>query len=63
MKKSTAIRIFENPRKLADALGITRQAIYQWPDDLPLHLEDRIVGAAIRCKREDYMRVVLNELP
>lgn len=35
MKKETAITHFKTVRALADALGITREAIYQWGDDVP----------------------------
>jgi hypothetical protein len=35
MKKSEAVSIFGGVRKLADALGITREAIYQWPEQVP----------------------------
>jgi hypothetical protein len=35
MLKKEVIRQFAGVRKLADALGITREAIYQWPDVVP----------------------------
>jgi len=31
--KERAIKLFGSAAKLADALGITRQAIYYWPDN------------------------------
>ena len=48
MNKSDAITIFGSAPKLAAALGITRQAVYQWPDNLDQRLTDEIIGAALR---------------
>lgn len=48
MKKSDAITLFGTVADLAKAMGMTRQGIYQWPDELPLATEDRVIGAAIR---------------
>lgn len=49
--KQEAIRIFGGTMKaVGDALGISRQAVYQWPEDLPQDTSDRLVGAAIRLK-------------
>jgi uncharacterized protein involved in tolerance to divalent cations len=35
MKKQTAIKFAGSVRQLADLLGITHQAVYAWPDELP----------------------------
>jgi hypothetical protein len=35
MKTSNAIELFGSVRALADALGITVHAIYQWGDEVP----------------------------
>ncbi|MCH4294201.1 Cro/CI family transcriptional regulator [Shewanella sp. 3B26] len=35
MKKSAAIAHFGSESNLAKALGITRAAVNQWPDDVP----------------------------
>jgi len=35
MKKDEVIAEFGGVRKLADALGITREAVYQWPTTIP----------------------------
>lgn len=56
MTKSGALKMFGETRsdavkRLAEALGISRQAIYQWPDDLPQDTVDRVVGAAVRTGR------------
>lgn len=48
MTKTEAIEIFESVPKLAAALGITRHAIYMWPDELPQATVDRVNGAALR---------------
>lgn len=38
-------------KAVGDALGIGRQAVYQWPEDLPQDTSDGLLGAAIRLKR------------
>lgn len=48
MKRQTAIEAFGSVAKLAQALNMTRQAIYHWPLDLPLDYADRVRGAALR---------------
>lgn len=48
MTKAEAIKLFDGVPKLAAALGVTRQRIYQMPDDLSTAEADRIVGAAVR---------------
>lgn len=48
MKKIYAVKHFGGTAALASALSITRQAIYQWPDDLPQDCADEISGAAQR---------------
>jgi len=48
MSKNEAIKFFGSVGQLADALSISRQAIYQWPNDLPVYQVDRIFGAALR---------------
>ena len=35
MTKNEAIKQFDGVRNLAEALGITREAVYQWPDRIP----------------------------
>lgn len=53
MTKSEAIKLFTSVAALADALSISRQAVYKWPDDLPQEQADRVIGAAIRLGRLD----------
>lgn len=48
MTKNQATYIFRGVGKLADALGITRQAIYKWPNVLTDKQENQVIGAAMR---------------
>lgn len=49
MKKSEALAIFGGSvQRCAETLGITVQAVGQWPDDLPTRISDRVLGAAFR---------------
>lgn len=52
MKKSNIVKVFDNQTKLAAALGVTREAIYQWPEDLNQRQIDECVGAAIRLRKD-----------
>ncbi|MCT9017112.1 Cro/CI family transcriptional regulator [Cupriavidus gilardii] len=46
--KQRAIAIFGSGAKLAEALGLTRGRISQWPDELDQRQTDLVVGAALR---------------
>ena len=49
MKKDDAIALHGGrPVDLARGLGVTRQYITKFPDELPQYLADRVVGAAVR---------------
>lgn len=48
MQKHEALDIFGDVKSLAAALGVTRQAFYKLPNDLPQSMADRINGAALR---------------
>lgn len=48
MLKSQAITLFGGAPQLAEALGVTRQRIYQMPKKLRPFEVDRVVGAALR---------------
>lgn len=48
MKKSEAIQLFGSQSNMARALGITRQAVWQWPEDLSMIRTDWVRGAAMR---------------
>lgn len=51
MTRDDAIAIFGSVRAMAAALSITKQAIYQWPHDLPQDQADRVTGAAVRLSK------------
>ena len=49
MQKQEALNLFGGrPTDAAIALGITRQAITNWPKHLPQSISDRVIGAAFR---------------
>lgn len=48
MTKADAISIFGTVFDLSVAINTTRQAIYQWPDDLDQRRADQVTGAAMR---------------
>jgi UTP--glucose-1-phosphate uridylyltransferase len=48
MRKSEALKIFGSQTRLADALGLGRSAVSQWPDELNLKQSDQVLGAALR---------------
>ena len=52
MTKTQAIKMFGSVTGLAKALGIHRQAIYQWPEQLKQRTSDEVTGAAIRLEIE-----------
>ena len=48
MTKQEAINIFGSVRKLSETLGVTRHAVYMWPDNLTQKTIDQVTGAALR---------------
>lgn len=49
MKKSEAVRLLGGSvAKMAKALGVSKQRVYQLPEDLDQGQADRVIGAAIR---------------
>lgn len=49
MKKSQAIKMLGGTAAAAaEAVGITSQAVAQWPDDLPRRIKDRVEAALYR---------------
>ena len=48
MRKSEAILLFGSQSRLADALGVGRSAVSQWPELLPQRQADQVCGAALR---------------
>lgn len=51
MTKHDAIAIFGTASALADACGVTKSAVSQWPGELTERLANEVVGAAIRTGR------------
>lgn len=61
MTKQEAIELLGGTQvAVARAIGITPQAVAQWPDPLPARLADRVIAARWRLdqahKREAYKR-------
>lgn len=52
MTRKEAIELFGTVRDTANALGITVQAVYQWPDTLKQETADRALGAYHRTKTQ-----------
>lgn len=49
MTKTEALDLFDGKTvKCAEAVGVTYQAISQWPEELPQRLSDRVIAAAYR---------------
>ena len=48
MDKAHAIELFGTVGKVAEAVGVSSQAVSQWPDILPARLADRVVAAWAR---------------
>jgi hypothetical protein len=48
MTKKQALKLFGGLKPMAEALGISRQAIDQWPDKLTTKQADWVSGAALR---------------
>jgi transcriptional regulator with XRE-family HTH domain len=54
--KAKAIRLFGGTQAaMARALGVSTQAISQWPETLTQAQRDRLVGAAIRLGKVQYL--------
>jgi DNA-binding transcriptional regulator YdaS (Cro superfamily) len=48
MKKKDVIKLFGSLSNLARAIGISPQAVSQWPDELTPAIRDRVIAAAVR---------------
>lgn len=49
MDKQAAIEFFGGLSETAEAIGCTRQSIYDWPDPLPRRIADRVIAAIVRA--------------
>ncbi len=58
MNKNQAADLFGNRTKLAAALGITKSAISQWPEELTQEQVDRVIGAAVRLSVFDINKYI-----
>jgi hypothetical protein len=50
MKKNDVITLMGSQQKVADLLGIKQASVAGWPDDLPIRIADRVIGAMHRQK-------------
>ena len=48
MEKKKVIELFDGVASLAEKMGVSRHAIYMWPDVLPQTVADRVVGVCMR---------------
>jgi DNA-binding transcriptional regulator YdaS (Cro superfamily) len=53
LTKQQAVAIFETQTALASALGITKGAVSQWPDELDTQRTAAVIGAAVQHGRTD----------
>lgn len=59
MTKTSAVKLFGKTQvALAAALGITKSAVGQWPEELTQARRDQVVGAAVRLGK-----VIPSKLP
>ena len=65
MKKNTAIEIFgSGAPQLARSIGVTRGAVWLWPETLTIRQQDEVIGAAIRLGKitpEQAKELITNE--
>jgi len=54
MRKQEAVKLFgKTQQELADAMGVSKSLVSQWPDPLPASVRDRVLGAAVRLGKLD----------
>lgn len=52
MLKTDAIQLLGGTAtSAAEAIGITPQAVFDWPDELPPRIEDRVLAALYRIEK------------
>ena len=59
MTKTEAIYLFETRVALAEAIGISAQAVSDWPEELPPRIEDRVIAAAVRTGKVAALQALL----
>ncbi len=52
MRKEEAVNLFGTPSQLAQAVGVTLQAISGWPDVLTDRISDRVIAAGVRAGKD-----------
>lgn len=56
MKKQKAIELLGGSvATVAEAVGISYQAVRQWPEELPSRIEDRVMAAVARKRLPDLL--------
>ena len=53
MRKKIAYVIFDGRVEMAKALGLTPQALTQWPETLSIRQQDQVIGAGLRTGKID----------
>jgi hypothetical protein len=54
MRKSEALQLLGGtPASAASAIGITPQAVYAWPEELPATIADRVLAALYRKQQAE----------
>jgi DNA-binding transcriptional regulator YdaS (Cro superfamily) len=48
LTKQQAVAIFDTQKALAEALGLTKGAVSQWPDELDVQRTAAVIGAAVQ---------------
>jgi hypothetical protein len=49
MKKQHVLDVFGGTSNTATVMGLTRQAVSAWPEDLPPRTVDQLIGVAFRA--------------
>ncbi len=60
MKKKDVLKYFGNSVQTAKALGITKQAVHYWPDEIPLGRAceiELLTNGALKAKRPKKKRL------
>jgi DNA-binding phage protein len=57
MKKAHVIEVFGGVMSLARQLGISRQAIYYWPETLTPPMQNRVIALAWKTGKLDQFKM------